>query len=372
MIVAYVSGHGFGHATRTAEVLRALRSLRPDLPIVVSTTAPAFLFEDVVAGPLRIRRVACDVGLAQRGALRIDLPGTVRAWREHARGLDALLAEEVGFLRSARPALVLGDVPPLAFAAAAAVGVPSAALANFSWDWIYRHYATAEPELGEAADRCAAAYRTCGLLLRLPFAGDLSAFPRAEDVPLVARRPRVSRTDARRRLGLPAGRLVLLSFGGVGVPGFDRRVLAGLRDFHFFEVGAEGLPPAGGRLLLDNVTVVSHAALAAVGLGYEDAVGAADVVVSKPGYGIVSDAIGAGTAFVYTERGDFPEYPILVEGLRRWLPSAHIGNAELARGELRGALEQALAAPWPQPAPDLSGAEQSARRLLAFAGLPAD
>ncbi len=372
MIVAYVSGHGFGHATRTAEVLRVVRRLRPDLPIVVATTAPAFLFEDVVAGPLRIRSVACDVGLAQADALRIDLPGTLRAWREHAHGLGALLAEEIGFLRSARPALVLGDVPPLAFAAAAALGVPSAALANFSWDWIYRHYASALPELGEAADRCAAAYRACGLLLRLPFAGDLSAFSRVEDVPLVARRPRVSRTDARRRLGLPAGRLALLSFGGVGVPGFEHGALGALRDFHFFEVGSDGRAPAGGASVPDNVTLIARSALAAAGLGYEDVVGAADVVVSKPGYGIVSDAIGAGTAFVYTERGDFPEYPILVEGLRGWMPSAHVGNAELARGELRGALEAALAAPWPAVAPDLSGAEQAARRLLAFAGLPAD
>lgn len=370
MIVAYVSGHGFGHATRTAEVLRALRDIEPELPIVVSTTAPAFLFEGVVAGPLRIRRVDCDVGLAQADALRIDLQATVRAWREHERRFAALLAGEVAFLRSARATLVLGDVPPLACAAAAEAGVPSAALANFSWDWVYRHYSAAEPELGEAAERCARAYGTCGLLLRLPFAGDLSAFPRVEDVPLVARRPRVSRVDARRRLGLPAGRLVLLSFGGVGLPGFDRGVLASLRAFHFFEVGTGGAAEEASPAP-DNLTRVSHEALAAAGLGYEDAVGAADVVVSKPGYGIVSDAIGAGTALVYTERGDFPEYPILVEGLSGWLPSAHVGNPELARGELRAALEEALASPWPQPAPDLSGAERAARRLLELAGPPA-
>ena len=66
----------------------------------------------------------------------------------------------------------------------------------------------------------------------------MSAFPRVEDVPLVARRPRLSRFDARRRLGLPGGALVLISFGGLGLLGFSPRALAGLAGFHFFAVGS--------------------------------------------------------------------------------------------------------------------------------------
>ena len=36
MLVVYVSGHGFGHATRVGEVLRVLREREPKLPIVVA------------------------------------------------------------------------------------------------------------------------------------------------------------------------------------------------------------------------------------------------------------------------------------------------------------------------------------------------
>ena len=39
MIAVYVTGHGFGHSTRTAEVLRVVRSKAPGLSITVSTTA---------------------------------------------------------------------------------------------------------------------------------------------------------------------------------------------------------------------------------------------------------------------------------------------------------------------------------------------
>ena len=365
MLAVYVTGHGFGHATRTAEVLRVVRERDPSLPIVVTTSAPFPLFEDVVAPPLRLRQLECDVGLVQRDALTIDEAATAARWREFARGLPERVRTEAEFQRAARVRVVLGDVPPLAFAAAAEAGVPSVGLANFSWDWIYRHYASRHPSLGEAAEACAKAYAHCSLLLRLPFAGDLAAFPEIEDIPLVARRPRIGRLDARRRLALPSGPLVLLTFGGLGLPGWSAAGLGDVAAVHFFWVG-ETLSASAPSGLPDNVTFVPRARIAEAGLGYEDVVGAADVVVTKPGYGIVSDAIGAGTAIVYTERGDFPEYPILVEGMKRSLPCAHVSNQDLLAGRLREPIEAVLRTPV-EPPPPLDGAEVAARRILELA-----
>jgi len=100
-----------------------------------------------------------------------------------------------------------------------------------------------------------------------------------------------------------------------------------------------------------------------LGLSYEDVVGAADVVVTKPGYGIVSDAVGAGTRLLYTDRGDFPEYPILVRELPRYLAAEYITGMELAEGQLGRALQAVLGKPIPE-APDTSGADIAAFRLL--------
>jgi hypothetical protein len=66
---------------------------------------------------------------------------------------------------------------------------------------------------------------------------------------------------------------------------------------------------------------------------------------------------------VYTERGDFPEYPILVEQMARWLPAEHVSNDDLLHGRLRPALEAVRARPFPD-APRLDGAEVAARLLL--------
>lgn len=359
MIVAYVSGHGYGHATRVGEVLRAVRDRSPQSALSVVSSAPERLFRRAIPGPLTFRHLECDVGLAQAGALVIDETATVERWRAFAEGLPGRVASEAAWLQGVGARAVLSDIPPLAFDAAAEAGIPAVGLANFSWDWIYRHLAHRQPGLGEAAESAAGSYRRSHLLLQLPFAGDLSAFPRREEIPLVARRPKRSREEARRILGLGVGPLVLLSFGGLGLRGFDPVVLAELDAFRFLTVGDPEPGPA-------NVAVLPAARLEALGLGYEDLVAAADVVVTKPGYGIVSDAIAARTRMVYTERGDFPEYEVLVEGLARHLPSAHVSNEALRAGRLRHALDAVLAQPFPPP-PDLSGAGVAANRLLDVA-----
>jgi L-arabinokinase len=356
-LVAYVSGHGYGHATRTGEVLRTLREREPRLALAVLSSAPEALFRRAIPGPLACRTLECDVGLVQRDALTIDEAATAVRWAGFEAGLPALVEAEAAWLRASGARLVLGDVPPLAFEAAARAGVASVALANFSWDWIYRHLARREAGLATAAERCSRGYARCGLLLRLPFAGDLSAFPRSEDVPLVARHPTVEREEARRRLGLAGDRpVVLLSFGGIGLPGLAASVLAGLTEFRFVCVGSGG-STAGALMELDR------GCLDAAGLQYQDLVGAADVVVTKPGYGIVSDAIGAGTRLVYTERGDFPEYPILVREMSGYLPCAYVSNADLMAGRLRGPILAALALPKPVP-PAMNGADRAAELIL--------
>jgi L-arabinokinase len=286
------------------------------------------------------------VGVAQRDALVIDEEETAARCRALEARWDGLVAAEAEFLRTCGARAVVADIPPLAFAAATAAGVPALGLGNFSWDWIYRHLAAREPSLAASADRAAGAYARAALLLELPFAGDLSAFPRRERVGLVARRPGVAREEARRRLGLDARPAALVSFGGVGLPGLARAALDRIAECAF--------------LLPDELPTDR---LDALGLEYPDVVGAVDVLVTKPGYGIVSDAIGAGARLVYTERGDFPEYPIMVREMTRWLACVHVSNDDVRAGRLEEPVRRVLAMETPPP-PDLGGAARAAERIL--------
>lgn len=350
MLIAYVSGHGFGHLTRLCEVLRAVQERAPGLPLGVVGEVPEAMVRRALGAQVALRPVACDVGLAQRDALAIDEPGTAARCRAFDATWEARVGVEADFLRGCGARAVVGDIPPLAFAAAVRAAVPSFALGNFGWDWIYRSLAPREPSLSASADRAAAAYAGAGLLLELPFADGLSSFPRRVAVGLVARRPRVSRDEARRRLGLDGRPAALLSFGGVGLSGLDRLPLPESGPVRWLKPGA-----------------VSGPRLEALGLDYPDVIGAVDAVVTKPGYGIVSDAIGARTRLIYTERGDFPEYPVMVRDMPRYLACVHVTNAALQAGDLAGAVERVLALPMPGP-PDFGGAARAAERILEALG----
>lgn len=347
MLAAYVTGHGYGHWTRLGEVLAAVRARDPRLPITVTGTLPEALVRRAVPGPLDLRPVACDVGLLQGDALTIDEPASAAACAAFDAGWEARVEAEAAFLRASGARLVLADLPALPFAAAARAGVPAVGLGNFTWDWIYRHLAARQPALAASAERARAAYATGALLLALPFAGDLSAFHRRHEVGLVARRPSVDRVEARRRLGLDGRPAALVSFGGIGFPALRREALAAT--------------PGLAWLLPEDLT---GPRLEALGLGYQDVVGAVDVVVTKPGYGIVSDAVAAGTRLVYTDRGDFPEYPVMVAELPRWLAAVHVARDELLAGRLEAPILEVLARPMPAP-PSLDGAGRAAEQVLA-------
>ncbi len=362
MLAAYVSGHGFGHATRTAEVLRAIRMRAPELPITVISAAPSGLFAGVVAAPFEFRALVCDVGLVQRDALVIDERQTVGAWRSFMTRWRELVGAEARWLRAAGTRLVLGDIPPLAFATAACAGVHGIALGNFSWDWIYSHLSLRNPALGEAAAWAAEAYGEAALLLRLPFAGELSAFRRVVDLPLVARRPRLAKAEARRRLGLDERLAVLLSFGGAGLPGLRTASFAAPAEYQLLLSGGAAERPEG---LPANLRWLGGDALRAAGVGYPELIGAVDVVVTKPGYGIVSDCIGSRTRMVYTDRGDFPEYPIMAAEMPRYLPVEYVTNDAVRSGRIGEAVERVLERPWPAPC-ELSGAEKAAEIVLGM------
>ena len=352
MLAAYVSSHGYGHLMRTCEVLRAVRARAPSLKISLTTAAPASLVHLEVAQPFEVRTLVADVGVVQRDALEFDVHETAHRCRLFDARFDDLAAAEAAFLRLRGAKAVLGDVPPLAFAAAARAGIPSIALTNFSWDFIYAHLSHREPALRASAERAAAAYREAEILLQLPFACDLGVFERREEVGMVARLPRLGREEVRRRLDIEGERrpVVLLSFGGIGLPSLTPELFGQGRPFRY-------LFPA--ELVTDR--------LERLGIAYQDVVGAVDAAVSKPGYGIVTDAIGARTPLVYTDRGDFPEYPVLVAEMARWLPAAHVSNDELRAGRLDAAVQSVLGLAWP-PAPELGGAARAAERILARVG----
>jgi L-arabinokinase len=99
-------------------------------------------------------------------------------------------------------------------------------------------------------------------------------------------------------------------------------------------------------------------------LRYEDLVRAADVVVTKPGYGIISEAIANSAALLYTSRGHFVEYDVLVREMPRYLRAEFLEQKQLLSWDWSAALERLLSQAPPPETPALNGAEIAAEEIL--------
>jgi L-arabinokinase len=266
-------------------------------------------------------------------------------------------------LRDRGVRLVVADAPPLACAVAKALDVPCVVISNFTWDWIYeayeRRFGTDAPDV---LPMIRDAYAQAAAGWRMPMGGGFATFATVADLPFVARHASRPREAVLEALHLPAGRpLVLASFGGYGLNGFD---LDALDCRETWTVVVTGRTPSPA--LPRGVAYVDENELYARGLRYEDLVAAVDVVATKPGYGIISECVANGTAMLYTSRGRFPEYDVMVRELPRVLRSGFIAQDALFAGRWRDALDAVHSAPPPPEKPPTNGAELAAERIVAM------
>ena len=365
-VAFFISGHGFGHASREVEVVNALLA-GGGVDIVLRTSADAGLLARTVRGPYRLLPGPCDPGIVQRDSVTHDDAASVAAVREFYGDFDRHVDDEARRLTGVAVDLVVGDIPPLAFVVASTLGIPSLAIANFTWDWIYETMPGLEHDSTTIAT-IRGAYRQATRALALPFAGGMDMFPRCGTLPLVARHATLTADETRAHLRpyVDAARpIALLSFGGYGLPALTIDRLPGLTDWTILSTDRT----AGDARALPGVITIPESMFLTGAVRYEDLVAAADVVITKPGYGIIAECAANDTALVYTSRGAFREYDVLVEEMPNYVRCAFLAPDDLRRGRWREAIDRARHAPRPSR-PRADGAAVAAgviREMLADA-----
>ena len=352
-IAFYISGHGFGHASRQVEIINTLARRRPGTAFLIRTTAASWLLHRTIDVPFVLDPRIADTGVVQVDGLRLDAAATAERARSFYADFDARADAEAATLDSRHVSAVICDAPPLACAAARRAGIPSFVVANFTWDWIYEAFEREFSPAPGVIPTIRGAYREATAAWRLPMHGGFESFDAIVDIPLVARRATRRPEETKRSLGLPTNRpMALASFGGFGVRGIDLGALDCLREWAVVLTG-QSRPAAmpAGVYFLEDAAVYDR------GVRYEDLVHACDVVLTKPGYGIVSECIANDTAIVYTPRGAFAEYPVLVAHIERWLRHAFIEQSDLLAGRWKRALEEAASCAPPSERPPTNGAE---------------
>lgn len=357
LIWAAISAHGFGHAAQAVPVLNALGRLVPDLRVLLRTTVPASFFKDRLVIPWEVSAVQQDVGCIQDGPLRIDVEAT---WREHERfhaTWDDRVQTEVAAMRAARPHVVLADTPYLAVAAGAEAAIPTVALASFTWDLILSEYlAPQHIDSQTLLHSIRRAYAQADLALRITPAPKMESFSRMIDIGPIAESAPPARDQLATLLALaPGERTVLVGFGGIPLTTLPFADLERLTGYRFLFDGA--IPPDSTRFVSTKSLLFSFKTLMA----------SVDVIMTKPGYGTLVEAVALQAPLVYVRRYNFADEPALVDYLHRHGRGIELSRDDFAHGGWEPALAAVLAAPAPTvPPPQLTGALEAAEALARY------
>jgi hypothetical protein len=357
-IAYYISAHGYGHGTRSCSIIRAIQRLYPQISVHIVSRLPAsFLSNRIGALRIPIRSESFDTGMVQLDSIRVNVGATLSKVEQLYSQREDLVIQETNFLKENDIGLVVVDIPGIPIEAAAARGIPCLAVGNFAWDWIYSAYEQQDPRWKSMADIFRAEYAQTDLLLRLPFCEGMSSFPHIEDIPLVASPGECRREEIASLTGCdPNKKWMLLSFTTLE---WDDRALdrvEQLEEYEFFSVH----PLIWQRRNIHTLDRES--------VDFSSVVASVDAVISKPGFGILSDCVVNRKPLIYADRSDFAEYAVLEPAVRRYLKHLHIPAEDLYQGNLGHSLENLWGRPDPVDTLAAGGDEIAAHRILQCLG----
>jgi L-arabinokinase len=342
-----------------------------DIELIIISGVPKWFFADKFLGlpkNWRLFEEKIDIGLFQENALQSDLDKTVEQlksfWQKPDQKIDRIMA----FVKEKKPTLAYLDIPALGVIIAKRLKIPTIALGNFSWDWIYQdlitHHTTLSSEnrkiLNLAISKHRTLYAQVDTLLQLPYPGDFHAFKNAKHhhINWVGEQYHSSKQKTITTLNLQQGKkYILMSFGGHNLPHID---------LEHWPKDSEFAP-----LMITNNTnspaeyTRTNQELAEKGITYADIIKTASVIVTKPGYGIVTDCIFNQIPMIHLPRGRFAEYPTLLQALDENLNHHHISNKSLTPQYLIESAKQLLACKAKPVKIPLNGANQAAKKIVS-------
>ena len=354
LIWCAISGHGYGHAAQVVPVLNALGTLVPGVTAILRTTVPASFFRDRLTIPWDLQPVQQDVCCIQDGPLTIDIEKTWAAHERFHETWDARLTGEIAAMQAASPALIIADTPYLALEAGSRAQIQTVALASFTWDLVLNEYChAADSSQQQLIQHIRESYAKADMALRITPAPRIDAFRNISDIGPIASPASPERDRLASALALaPNERTVLVGFGGIPLTSLPLDQMEQLRHYRFLFDGP--VPPGYSRIHSTETLPFSFKTLLA----------SVDIIMTKPGYGTIVEAVALQQPVVYVRRYNFADEPPLVDYLHRYGRGVELSIDDFTQGRWEPALRKVVELPMPAaPPPPTTGAADAATIL---------
>lgn len=350
----FVTPHGYGHASRAAAVMGAIRERQPGAIFEIFTRVPVWFFNMSLGSGFNYHEVLTDIGLVQATSMEENLPETIHRLDEMLPFRDALIDQLAALVREAGCELVLCDVAPMGIAVAKAAGIPAVLIENFTWDWIYEGYLDQEPGFAPHIRYLRDVFYAADRHIRTEPACDYEQ-PADLTTGVVSRKPRTPRAETRRRLNVPENApMVMITMGGIvtAYPFLDALENSTTTRF-LIPGGSERYEQRGSLVLIPHHSDFYH----------PDLVEASDAVIGKLGYSTLAEAYASGLPFAFVPRERFRESPPMARYAREAMGAVELSEARFFNGAWLDMLPDLLSRPRRKPAAP-NGADEIADFLL--------
>ncbi len=132
----YISGHGYGHAVRSAAVLKKLSQ---EFSVHIRTEIPesVFTLQNINHNYFSL---TVDAGCAQHNFIQVDDQTTLKNYSDFNKRSEILYKNERNWLEKNNIRLIICDAPSFPLKLGKELGIPALLLSNFTWYDIYSKF----------------------------------------------------------------------------------------------------------------------------------------------------------------------------------------------------------------------------------------
>jgi N-acetylglutamate synthase-like GNAT family acetyltransferase len=318
-IAYYITGHGFGHATRSIEVIRGLLKSN-NYNILISTCINENFIRkslkdcncnSVIDGEDLISYYfnELDAGAIQVDALNVDCVNSLEKYFINIHSnREFIIKKEIEFLTNNKIEKIISDATSICCYVAKLINIKCVLITNFTWDFIYSNMLyESKKSSNELISRYSDMIKqittdisTVDLYIQLPGQTPIPKdmkFNKILQGPLLTRLSNKNREELRLNMNIKStDRLCLLGFGG-----HNNNIIT-LKD--------EFLPDEWICLVLGSTDGLMPSKRF-ISISFDeyipDYVLMADVVLGKLGYGFVSECLSHYTPLIYINRNNWAE-----------------------------------------------------------------
>jgi hypothetical protein len=347
-IVADISANGYGHIAQLAPILTGLVETKGGATLTLRTEVDAGICAEFFDIPFAMGPPPPDPNMRMKGPLDVDREGLFADYRALTDNWDDVIAKDAAALESLGADLVVSNIAVASLASAKRAGVPSAAICSLNWADIFAAYCGTDGEAGDIFAHLTAAYTQATRFIQLSPHMPMDWLPEKISVGPVARRGRDRRADLQALK--PARHYVIATMGGI--PGMHTQVPLPEID------GVAWIVPPEWRDARSDFLTRPLMDRTGNEIAFIDLMRSADAIVTKAGYGGVTESAVNATRILYTERTDWCETPMLEAWMAQHCAARRVERDKMQAGDYADDLKALLAEPTP-PLLEPSGAVEA-------------